>query len=412
MHGDPDPNRAFAAHVAVKLSRAGHVALFAGGCVRDRLLGKTPKDYDIATDAPPARVREIFGKRRTLAVGESFGVIVVLPDRRRFPHAQQVEVATFREETGYADGRRPDSVRFSTPEADAQRRDFTVNGLFEDPATGEVVDYVGGRADLENRLLRAIGDPAERMEEDKLRLLRAVRFAATLGFALDPATANAVKAQADGLPSVSGERIGQEMRRVLSDGNRVRGLDLLAELGLLARVAPAVAARPDLDRTRRALAALGHGPVPFPLALTGFYLEAGDPGEAADRWRLSNAEAKRAGELLAHRRALDGFGALPLHRKKRLLAEPFAEDLIALARAVRTADGDPIADPDAAAAFLRDTPPADLAPSPLLTGADLIAAGMKPGPDFKAMLDAAYDAQLDGAVTTTAGALDAVRGHL
>ena len=407
MDAAPDPDRAFAARVAAELSRAGHVALFAGGCVRDRLLGETPKDYDVATDAPPAKVRELFGKRRTLAVGEAFGVIVVLPDRRRFPDAQQVEVATFREDAGYADGRRPDAVRFSTPEADAARRDFTVNGLFEDPATGAVIDHVGGRADLEAKVLRAIGDPAARMDEDKLRSLRAVRFAATLGFALDPATAEAVRALAGGLSAVSGERIGQEMRRVLSDGSRVRGLELLDELGLLGEVAPAVAGLPDPGRTRRVLAALGGAAVPFPLALAGLFSDVGDAGEAADRWRLSNAEAGRAADLLGHLHALDDFPALPTHRKKRVLAEPFAADLIALVRAVRVADGGATDDADAAAAFLENTPPADLAPPPLLTGRDLIAAGMKPGPDFKAKLDAAYDAQLDGTVTTAAEALEA-----
>ena len=405
---DPaDPNRAFAASVAATLTDAGHVALFAGGCVRDRLLGERPKDFDVATDAPPPRVRELFGKRRTLAVGESFGVIVVLPDRKRFPNAQQVEVATFREESGYADGRRPDAVRFSTPQADAQRRDFTVNGLFEDPATGEVIDHVGGVADLEARVLRAIGDPAERMAEDKLRLLRAVRFAATLGFALDPATANAVRTQADGLPSVSGERIGAEMRRVLSDPSRVRGATLLEELGLLAQVAPAIAALPESGRgrTRRALGHLGDAPVPFPLALAAFLIEVGDAGDTATRWRLSNAEAQRTADLLNDAGALAGFDALPPHRKKRLLARDHAADLIALTRAARLADGAPTDDADAAAAFLAATPRADLAPPPLLTGADLIAAGMKPGPEFKRLLEKAYDAQLDGEVTTTRDAL-------
>ena len=400
-----DPNRPFAAHVAAELSRAGHLALFAGGCVRDRLLGKTPKDYDIATDAPPARVREVFGRRRTLAVGESFGVIVVLPDRKRFPGAQQVEVATFREEAGYADGRRPDAVRFSTPQKDAQRRDFTINGLFEDPASGEVIDHVGGRADLALKVIRAIGDPAERMEEDRLRLLRAVRFAATLAFDLAPATAEAVRSRADGLPSVSGERIGQEMRRVLVDPNRVRGVELLRDLDLLPQVAPAVAAAAaDLPRTFRVLAALGENTT-FPLALAAFSLGVGDAGEPVRRWRLSNAEAQRAGDLLTDADALHDFAALPLHRKKRLLARDHAADLIAFTRAVRIADDEPTADADAAAAFLRDTPPADLAPPPLLTGADLIAAGRKPGPMFKRMLDAAYDAQLDGEVTMTAEAL-------
>ena len=401
-----DPNRPFAVHVAAELSRAGHHALFAGGCVRDRLLGKTPKDYDVATDAPPPRVREVFGRRRTLAVGESFGVIVVLPDRRRFPEAQQVEVATFREEAGYADGRRPDAVTFSTPQADAQRRDFTINGLFEDPASGEVIDHVGGRADLAAGVIRAIGDPAERMEEDRLRLLRAVRFAATLGFDLDWATANAVKAQADGLPSVSGERIGQEMRRMLTAPGRATGAGLLRELALLPRVAPAVAALPPANfaLTCDTLAALDE-PASFPLALAALYRGAGDAGEAVRRWRLSNAEAARAADLLRDVNALTGFPDLPAHRKKRLLAGEHAADLIALVRAERRAARQPNADADAAAAFLRGTPPDDLAPPPLLTGRDLIAAGLTPGPDFKAKLDAAYDAQLDGRVTTTAEAL-------
>ena len=401
-----DPNRAFATQVAAELTGAGHLALFAGGCVRDRLLGKRPKDYDVATDAPPARVREIFGKRRTLAVGESFGVIVVLPNRREHPAAEQVEVATFREEEGYADGRRPDAVRFSTPEADARRRDFTINGLFENPATGEVIDHVGGVADLEARVLRAIGDPGERMKEDKLRLLRAVRFAATLGFDLDPATAEAVRAHADGLPSVSGERIGAEMRRVLGDPNRAWAVGALADLALLPRVAPAVSGLPPANfaLTRDTLAALDE-PASFPLALAALYRGAGDAGEAARRWRLSKAEAARTDDLLRDVNALDGFPDLPPHRKKRLLSRDHAADLIALVRAERRASRQPTADADAAAAYLAAHTRDELAPAPLLTGADLIAAGLRPGPDFKRKLDAAYDAQLDADVATTAEAL-------
>ncbi|QDT17858.1 CCA tRNA nucleotidyltransferase [Alienimonas californiensis] len=402
-----DPNRDFAVHVAGELSRAGHVALFAGGCVRDRLLGKAPKDYDVATDAPPAAVRKLFGRRRTLAVGESFGVIVVLPDRQRFPGAQQVEVATFREETGYADGRRPDAVRFSTPEADAQRRDFTINGLFENPATGGVIDYVAGAADLKAGVLRAIGDPAERMREDKLRLLRAVRFAATLKFTLDPSTADAVRSEADGLPSVSGERIGAEMRRILADPQRAAGVRLLEEVALLGPVAPAVDALPAerRERTVAVLDALGAEPVPFPLGLAALLIEVGSVRKTAAAWRLSNDEAQRAGDLLADATALDGFDALPPHRKKRLLARDHAADLIALTAALRRADGRPTVDADAAAAYLAAHAREELAPAPLLTGADLIAAGMRPGPEFKALLDRAYDAQLDGRVRTTEDAL-------
>ncbi|MEM9702595.1 MAG: CCA tRNA nucleotidyltransferase, partial [Planctomycetota bacterium] len=380
-----DVNRAFAASVAAELAAAGFVALFAGGCVRDRLLGKAPKDYDIATDAPPAAVRKVFGRKRTLAIGESFGVIVVLPDRRRFPHAQQVEVATFREDAGYADGRRPDAVRFSTPEADARRRDFTVNGLFEEPATGEVIDHVGGVADLEAGVLRAIGDPAERMREDKLRLLRAVRFATTLRFDLHPETAAAVRAAARGLPSVSGERIGAEMRRLLTHGNRGWGAAAMKSLDLLPQIAPAVASLDDgpWNAVVSTLKRLGGGSVPFPLALAGFYLPVGGAGEAVRRWKLSNEEARRAADLLENRIALASFETQPLHRKKRLLAKPFAADLITLTRAALTAAdengaGPATADVDAAEAFLKSVPAEELAPPPLLTGADLIAAGLTP----------------------------------
>ena len=194
---------------------------------------------------------------------------------------------------------------------------------------------------------------------------------------------------------------------MLADANRVRGVELLAETELLPRVAPAVSALPDLGRTLRVLGELGDGPVPFPLALAGFCVDVGDAREPARRWKLSNAEADRADALLADLPAVRGFPALPPHRRKRLLARDHAAALVALARAVRLANGEPTADADAAVAFLRDTPPGDLAPPPLLTGRDLIAAGLTPGRDFKAKLDAAYDAQLDGDVTTTEEALAA-----
>ena len=269
-----------------------------------------------------------------------------------------------------------------------------------------MIDHVGGLADLEAGVLRAIGDPAARMNEDRLRLLRAVRFAATLGFRLDPATARAIRSQADGLPSVSGERIGAEMRRVLSDPNRAWGVGALADLALLPQVAPAVSALPaaNFALTCDTLASLDE-PASFPLALAALYRGAGDAGEAVTRWRLSNAEAARATDLLRDVNALDGFPDLPLHRKKRLLACDHAADLIALVRAERRAARRPTDDADAAAAFLADTPPDELAPAPLLTGADLIAAGRRPGPEFKRLLDAAYDAQLDGVLTTTGDAL-------
>jgi poly(A) polymerase len=212
--------REFALDVVKRLRDAGHNALWAGGCVRDQLLGLSPKDYDVATSALPDAVRDLFGRRRTLAVGASFGVITVLGGKPLEP----IEVATFRTDGDYRDGRRPESVAFTDAEHDAQRRDFTINGLFYDPLEERVVDYVGGVADIEARVVRAIGDPRRRFGEDKLRMLRAVRFAATYGFALDPDTLAAIRDMAAGVTAVSGERIGGELRRVLTHRLRRRGV--------------------------------------------------------------------------------------------------------------------------------------------------------------------------------------------
>ena len=215
-----ESSREFATDVVRQLRAAGYVALWAGGCVRDLLLGRGAEDYDVATSATPEQVRTLFGKRRTLAVGESFGVIIVLPPSKT---AEPVEVATFRTEGVYLDGRRPTEVAFSTPEEDAQRRDFTINGMFYDPIEQRVLDYVGGEADLHRKVLRAIGDPHARMTEDKLRMLRAVRFAATLEFELDPTTRAAVQLMAPEMRVVSAERIAQELHKVLAHRTRVRG---------------------------------------------------------------------------------------------------------------------------------------------------------------------------------------------
>jgi poly(A) polymerase len=222
-----DPADALA--VVRRLREAGHVAYWAGGCVRDLLLGREPKDYDVATDAPPDRVRALFS--RTEAVGAAFGVILVRHRR------SQIEVATFRTEGPYLDGRRPSAVHFTTAQEDAKRRDFTINGLFLDPlAPGaladQVIDYVGGREDLERRVIRAIGEPDERFEEDHLRLLRAVRFAARFGFTIDPQTAAAIRRHAPRLARISPERIGEELRAMLPPPTRGRAWQLLNELDL------------------------------------------------------------------------------------------------------------------------------------------------------------------------------------
>ena len=229
-----DRQREFAVDVVRRLQEAGFRALWNGGCVRDFLMGRVPKDYDVATDARPDAVRSLFGHRRTLAVGASFGVIIVLGPKQ----AGNVEVATFRTEGPYLDGRRPEHVDFASPEEDAQRRDFTINGMFYDPISEQVHDYVGGEKDLAAGVVRAIGRPADRMAEDKLRMLRAVRFAATLDFQLDAATADAVRAMAPEIHVVSAERIAQELKKMLVDPHRRRAIELAHETNLLLEILP------------------------------------------------------------------------------------------------------------------------------------------------------------------------------
>ena len=237
--GNVDSEREFAEQVVRRLQDAGHTALWAGGCVRDLLRGKSPHDFDVATDAAPPRVREVFGNRKTLAVGESFGVVIVLGPKLH-GETVKVEVATFRAEGAYPDGRRPDpsQIRFTTPQEDALRRDFTINGMFYDPVRAEVLDFVGGEADLKAGVIRAIGEPHARMREDKLRMLRAVRFTANLDFELDEATAAAIRDMAAELPAVSTERIAQELRKMLANRHRRRAVRLLQQVGLLTVILP------------------------------------------------------------------------------------------------------------------------------------------------------------------------------
>ena len=230
-----------AERVLRRLQEAGHAAYFAGGCVRDQLRGAPPHDFDVATSARPEQVEALFPKRSDL-VGKSFGVVIVR-ERSAF-----IEVATFRRDGVYADGRHPESVEFTTAEEDAQRRDFTVNALFWDPVQDRILDYVGGRADLEAKLLRAVGEPAKRFEEDKLRLLRAVRFASNLGFRIEACTWEAICRCAPQIESVSAERIRDELTKWLCGKDPACGLDLLDQSGLLARLLPEVAAQKGVDQ--------------------------------------------------------------------------------------------------------------------------------------------------------------------
>ena len=240
---DSKAARRFAKNVVEKLRAAGYEALWAGGCVRDQLLEREPKDYDVATSATPEQVRDVFGRRRTLAIGAAFGVITV-PGKG---NEGQVEVATFRQDATYSDGRHPDSVKFSSAKEDAQRRDFTINGLFFDPLEDRVIDYVGGQDDLSKKVVRAIGDPDQRIGEDKLRMLRAVRFAATYDFELDAGTASAIRQRASEMTVVSAERIAEELRRMLSHPDRARAVSLLEAVDLLGVILPEANLRQPAD---------------------------------------------------------------------------------------------------------------------------------------------------------------------
>ena len=385
--------RAFALEVVETLIEAGHEAVWAGGCVRDLLMGREPGDFDIATDARPDQVREVFGRARSFAVGASFGVVLV---RDRDGREDPVEVATFRTEGTYADGRHPDAVQFATRQDDARRRDFTINGMFMDPRTGDVFDDVGGRQDIERGLVRAIGEPEARINEDKLRMLRAIRFTASLGFALDPATAEAIAAHSQEITVVSAERIADEWRRMLSDSTRAVAVRLAIETGLLASVFPEV----PVDGYDAAVERLGHLPqsATATVALAVLLVDVTDPGAMCERLKLSNRETDEVTWLVASRGGLDQAADQKRSRLFPLLAHPSRDGLLELIDAIErgaAGSGDDVA---WCRALLETVGSEELDPPPLVTGEDLIAVGLRPGPLFKTLLGSVRDAQLDGDV--------------
>ncbi|MBN9522409.1 CCA tRNA nucleotidyltransferase [bacterium] len=404
--------REFAVECVRTLQSAGFRALWAGGCVRDELLGLEPNDYDIATDARPEQVRKLF--RRSLAVGAAFGVIEVVGprDASRGGEHLTVEVATFRSDGTYSDGRRPDAVTFSSPEEDAARRDFTINGMFFDPIAGELHDYIGGRADLDAKVLRAIGDPFARFAEDKLRVLRAARIATRFDLSVEPATFDAARQMASQITVVSAERIADELRKLLTHRNVVVGVWLLRDFGLIEPILPELI--PGLQywpRTTNVVTALAPKPVAFPLALAVLLRDLGRPtAEAiADRLRLSNAEKARVAWLVENRNVLLDAPTMRPSRLKPILVHPGIGELLALHRAIAVAAGHDVGHVEFCETVLRETPRGELDPPPVLTGNDLKALGLKPGPEFKRLLDAVREAQLDGAVRSRDEALALVR---
>lgn len=431
--------RDFAIEVVRQLRKAGYHALWAGGCVRDELLGLVPKDYDVATDARPEEVRRLFP--RTVAVGMSFGVVEVLGPRVRSRTPLTVQVATFRSDVSYSDGRHPDAVVFSSAREDALRRDFTINGMFFDPIENRLIDYVGGQEDLRARLLRAIGDPAQRFAEDKLRLLRGVRMATRFELTIEPATAAAIKRMAGQISvGVSAERIAEELRQLLVHPQRHRGVNLLYDLGLAAVILPEIVPMKGLpqglpgaptgdlwDHVLRVLELLGDAPS-FPLALAALLHDIGKPrtlartpdrytfydhehvgadlaAEICERLKLSGAERERVTWLVRKHQFLCDAQHMRRSKLKVTLAHPGIRELLALHRADALASGRSTDHVEYCERLLQEWSEADLNPPPLVTGHDLTRLGLVPGPQFKRLLDAVREAQLEGTVKTAADAL-------
>lgn len=389
--------REAAAGIARTLAGAGFVAYFAGGCVRDRLLGLEPQDFDVATNASPQQIERVFPSAR--GVGASFGVMLV----RRGGHT--VEVATFRRDGEYIDGRRPSRVHFGDAEQDAKRRDFTVNGLFEEPDSGRVIDFVGGVEDVRSRLLRAIGSAEQRLAEDRLRMLRAVRFAARFDLRVDAGVDRAIRAHCNDLMGVSRERIGGEIRRILLHPTRGRGVHLIEQFGLDASVLREPA--PQIPGQRVAMLAPDAS---LASALVGWMLDrSGTAGPDrrrawADALVLSNAEAESVAQTLEILEELRrAWRSLDKAKRKRHAARSDFRSAVDLLRTEDPALAEEIASQVEA---LRSE---GLAPAPFVTGDDLIALGAAPGPAFRRVLDTLYDRQLRGEFGNRAEALAAAR---
>jgi poly(A) polymerase len=439
-----------AAEIVARLRAADHQAYFVGGCVRDLLLGREPDDYDVATSAPPDLVLTLFEK--TFAVGAHFGVVLVC-SKASEDEEIVTEVATFRSDGAYSDGRRPDAVRFSTsPEEDVKRRDFTINGMMLDPdvlattgkARAAVLDFVGGVKDLNTGLIRAIGDPGERFGEDKLRMLRGVRFAARFAFDLEPATAEAIQDLAPTVNQVSRERVREELTRMLTEGQARRALELLDATGLLAQVLPEVAKmkgveqppqyHPEGDVWVHTLLLLDGLPAGCPAALAWAALlhDVGKPAtfriapdrirfdghvevgvriaeEICRRLRFPNHETEQILLLIANHMRFSEVRKMKESTLKRFFRLPHFDQHLALHRLDCLSSHGSLDLYDFARQRFETLPQEQVRPPLLLTGKDLIEAGYLPGPQFTQMLAMAEDAQLEGTVQTRDQALAVIR---
>ena len=396
------PAAVAAVAIVRRLAEAGHVALLAGGCVRDLLLGRSPNDYDVATDAPPDQVQKLF--RATRHVGAQFGVVLVRSQRR------WVEVATFRVDGPYPDGRHPARVTFSTPREDARRRDFTVNGMFCNPLQRTVIDYVGGRADLQARLIRAIGEPTDRFDEDHLRLLRAVRFAARLEFEFEPLTLAAIRENASKLYDVAAERVREELEKILLHQRRRRAFALLCETGLLPFLWPgATWSAEQIAATDTLLSRL---PISATFELSFAALIADQtPAQVqkiARELAFSNRQRENVTWLVRHQTDLDDPSAITLSVLKRLMAHRAFTSLRQLTDVRHMAEPDGAQQSADLAARLAGIAPETIQPPPFVTGDDLAARGVAQGPIYGKILDALYTRQLEETLQSREEALAAL----
>src|SRR5437879_8961898 len=441
-----------AVEIVRTLRERGFQAYLVGGCVRDLLLGREPKDFDVATNATPQQVMDIFPE--TYAVGAQFGVVLV-PEPKRdetgvspddSSKSHTVEVATFRSDIGYSDGRHPDEVRFSRdPREDVARRDFTINGMLLDPVSGEVLDFVGGRKDLDAGIIRTIGDPGKRFGEDKLRMLRTVRFAARFEYQIEPATFAAIRGLAEQIRVVSRERVREELTRMLTEGHARRAFLLLDESGLLPQILPEISAmkgveqpaefHPEGDVFVHTLLLLDNLPqhCPMTLAWGALLHDVGKPPtfrvaerirfdghvevgvkmaeEICARLRFSNDETEQILALVDNHMRFGQATRMKEWTLKKFIRMPRFDEHLALHRADCLASHRNLATYEFVRQKKDEIPPEKMRPQPLVTGDDLIAEGHRPGPKFREILNAVEDAQLEGRLGSRDAALEFVRSE-
>jgi len=440
-----NPARQLAEKICRRLRDSGHQAYLVGGCVRDILLKREPADYDVSTDATPDRVQQLFP--HSVAVGAKFGVIIVLED---FGEAEspKVEVATFRSDIGYSDGRHPDRVVYtSSPQEDVKRRDFTINALLLDSATGQVLDYVGGQDDLKAGIIRAIGRAEDRFREDKLRMVRAVRFAARFRYAIEAKTFAAIAELAGQIHQVSPERLREELTKLLTEGSARRGFELLDETRLLPELLPEIAAMKGVEQppqfhpegdvwvhTLRMIEKLPAGCSPT-LAWGVLLHDVGKPPtftppagpdgrirfdehaevgtrmaeEICRRFRFSNDETAQIAALVANHMKFKDVPQMKPATLKRFVRLADFEEHLELHRLDCSSSHGHLENYELVRRFLAETPPEQVRPPRLISGNDLIALGLKPGPQFKSLLEAVEEAQLNGSLASREDALQFVK---